>query len=166
MKRKDLKAASSTELELLNSAWPRLPKHVRNTISGLVQLYGARKSGVRFETPAGASWADVSIELIRAGTVRIAVKGVSRVYTFAELKLTDKRSPKKPNAVWRMLRTYAENPEPDAYYRLPYRRNLKVDISRFRTWLQGFFGIAGDPLKPFKTGLWRPRFKILEKYED
>jgi hypothetical protein len=59
-----------------------------------------------------------------------------------------------------MLRTYAENPEPDAYYKLPYRRSLKVEISKFRRWLQAFFGIPGDPLRPFQSDKWLPRFKI------
>jgi hypothetical protein len=63
-----------------------------------------------------------------------------------------------------MLQTYAENPEPDAYYRLPSRDYLKVEISKFRRWLQTFFGIPGDPLKPFKTGLWLPKFKVRAEY--
>jgi hypothetical protein len=63
-----------------------------------------------------------------------------------------------------MLRKYAENPEPDAYYKLPDRDGLKVDISKFRRWLQGFFGIPGDPLRPFKPARWLPRFKIRADY--
>jgi len=46
---------------------------------------------------------------------------------------------------------------------LPNRDGLKVDISKFRRWLQGFFGIPGDLLKPFKSARWLPRFKIREQ---
>ena len=102
--------------------------------------------------------------LISEDEAEFKIGSVCRRYTFAAVGLADKRNSKQPRREWLKLRTYAENTEPDAYYRLPKSDNLKLDISLFRRWLQRFFGIPGDPLKPFKTALWLPRFKIRAEY--
>lgn len=149
-----------SELETIVRHWPHLPDHVRHTLVELVVHYGPGTGRKHFPTPPGAQWQDVEIVLLDSNDVRITVKDMSQTYTMAGLGLTDGRSRKRPREEWRMLVTYAEHPEPDAYYRLPERDNLKVHIFRFRKWLQGFFGIPGDPLKPFGSELWRPRFRI------
>ena len=152
------------DIESILRRWPYVPEHVRALIAESVSHYGPATAEKCFPTPAGASWADVEIVLLSPEEAEIKVGDVCRRYTFAAAGLADKRNPKRPLSEWRMLRTYAENPEPDAYHKLPKRGNLKVDISKFRHWLQGFFGIPDDPLKPFKTGLWLPRFKIRADY--
>ena len=151
--------ALDNELEAIIRRWPYLPEHVRRTLGELVQNYGPKTSAIRFPTPPGADWSDVEL-MLDGSDVRITVGTVSQTYTYAGLGLSDKRNPKRPRVEWRMLCTYAENTEPDAYYRLPKRDNLKIDIFRFRRWLQQFFGIPGDPLKPFSSARWLPRFKI------
>jgi hypothetical protein len=152
-------------IELILRGWPHLPEHVRKTLLEIVSHYESPAALERFPTPAGAAWTDVEIVLISPDEAEIRVGSVCQRYTFAAAGLADKRNPKRPRREWRKLRTYAENTEdPDAYYKLPKRASLKADISLFRLWLQRFFGIAGDPLKPFKTGLWRPRFKIRVDY--
>jgi len=119
---------------------------------------------VRFPTPAGAAWNEVEIVVLSQREAEIKVRDVVQHYSFASIGLASSRNSKRPRAEWRMLVTYAENPEPDAYFKLPKRDNLKVDISKFRRWLQGFFGIPGDPLRPFKPARWLPRFKIRADY--
>jgi hypothetical protein len=141
-----------------------VPAHVRKTLVEVVSHYGPPTAEKRFPTPAGAKWSDVEIVLISEDEAEIKVGTVCQRYTYAAVGLADKRDGKRPLREWRMLRTYAENPEPDAYYNLPKRANLKLDISLFRQWLQRFFGIPGDPLKPFKTTLWLPRFKIRAEF--
>lgn len=154
------KAKNDLRLDAVVKGWALLPEHVRVTVFEVVGFYASGGYRGTFETPAGADWSDVEMVLTGTEAVRITVGSVSRTYTFAMLGLASRKDASKPTREWRMLRTYAENPEPDAYYRLPYRRNLKMEISLFRKWLKRFFGIAGDPLRPFKTGLWRPRFRI------
>lgn len=153
-----------SDLEIFLRRWPHLPEHVRKTLIELVLHYGPPTEAVCFPTPIGADWPDVEIILLSPKQAKITVGSMVKQYTFSGIGLADKRRPDRPRTEWRMLRTYAENPEPDAYYRLPYREGLKVDISKFRRWLQGFFGIPGDPLKPFKSALWLPRFKVRADY--
>src|SRR5689334_8783747 len=155
---------SDDELASITRRWPYVPEHVRKLMAEAVSHYGPAVGEKCFPTPAGATWADVEIVVVSPDEAEIRVGNVCRRYSFADAGLADKRDGKRPRREWRMLRTYAENPEPDAYFRLPKRSNLKKDISLFRLWLQGFFGIPGDPLKPFKTGLWLPRFKIRADY--
>jgi len=95
----------------------------------------------------------------------IKIGTVVRSYTYAALGLVDQRSGKRSRGEWRMLRKYAKNPQPDAYYKFPFRKNLKIEISRFRRWLQRLFAIPGDPLRPFKSANWLPRSKIRADYE-
>ena len=152
------------ELESILRRWPYVPEHVRKLVAEAVSHYGPPRAEKCFPTPAGAAWADVEIVLLSPDEAEIKVGTVCKRYTFAAAGLADKRNPKRPRREWAKLRTYAENPQPGAYYDLPKRTHLKADISLFRLWLQRFFGIPGDPLKPFKTGLWLPRFKIRVDY--
>jgi len=140
--------------------WGSLPTRVRRRIVQIARAYDPVEIEDRFPTPTGATWDDVEFVFIAPEWVWVTVRNVRRSFTYSRMGLADKRRPGMPRAEWRMLRTYAENPEPDAYYRLPKRPNLKMDISKFRRWLKKFFGIPGDPLLPFKPMLWLPRFKI------
>jgi hypothetical protein len=151
-------------IETILSRWPYMPEHVRKALVEVASHYGPPLAAKHFPTPPGASWTDVEILLISPDEAEIKIGTVCQRYTFADAGLVDKRDSKSPRREWRMLRTYAENPEPDAYYKLPKRGNLKADISSFRRWLQKFFGIPGDPLKSFKSALWLPRFKIRADY--
>jgi hypothetical protein len=157
-------AAWDKDIEILMRHWPHVPDYVRRTLVEMVSHYKPEALGVRFPTPKGVKWEDVDIVLLSPEEVMISVGSVVQKFSFASIGLADVRHENKPRTEWRMLRTYAENPEPDAYYKLPARRGLKTDISRFRGWLKGFFGIAGDPLKPFKPARWLPRFKIRADY--
>jgi hypothetical protein len=164
MSKRGPKPAFDGHLETVLRHWPHLPEHVKRSLSELTSHYGPAPTEVRFPTPAGASWNEVEIVVLSQREAQIKVRDVVQCYGFAALGLASSRNSKRPRAEWRMLVTYAENPEPDAYYKLPKRDNLKVDISRFRRWLQAFFGIPGDPLKPFKPARWLPRFKIRADY--
>ena len=152
------------QIETVLRHWPYLPDYVKRTLVELTSHYGPAPAEVRFPTPAGAAWNEVEIVVLSQREAEIKVRDVVQHYSFASIGLASSRNSKRPRAEWRMLVTYAENPEPDAYFKLPKRDNLKVDISKFRRWLQGFFGIPGDPLRPFKPARWLPRFKIRADY--
>jgi hypothetical protein len=158
------KDAAGEELAKVNRNWPHVPEHVRRTIVELVSHYEPPTGKGKFPTPPGAEWRHVEIVLLSPEVAQISVGSITQRYTFAAMGLTDRRGGKRTRSEGQMLRTYALNPEPDAYHKLPYRENLKVHISRFRHWLQNFFGIAGDPLESFESGFWRPRFKIRALY--
>jgi hypothetical protein len=154
----------ANDLEIVIRHWPHAPDHIKRVCVELLSHCKPESNGARFPTPARSTWADVEIVLLSADEARITVGTVSRSYTFHELGLVGRRKKNKPSAEWRVLRTYAENPEPGAYYKLPFRRSLKVEISKFRRWLQGFFGLPEDPLQPFDPNRWLPRFKIRAEY--
>jgi hypothetical protein len=158
------KAPLAKELEAISQNWLNVPEYVRRTIVELVSHYGPPPVKGKFPSVPGAEWRHVEIVLLSPDLAQVSVGSVTQRLTFAAMGLADRRSGKRVRSEGRMLRTYAENPEADAYHELPYRENLKVHISRFRHWLQRYFGIAGDPLQPFKSGYWRPRFKIRALY--
>lgn len=162
MKKRVKKLGGDEELAVVVKYWRVLPRRVRAAVLDVVRAFATVEMDVRFRTPRGAGWKDVEIVLLapERDRVRITVKGRTGTFTYAQVGLADRRRPTVPRAEWRMLRTYAENPDPDAYYRLPKRPTLKMEISRFRAWLKRFFGIAGDPLLPFKPARWLPRFRI------
>jgi len=164
--RKNLKSKRERvdEFEVLARHWPHIPAHARRTLLDLARSYGPARGEKVFPTPVGADWPDVSIVLVNENEARISVGEITRTVRFAEMGLQNERRPFKTNGVGKMLRTYAENPEPGSYFRLPFRKNLKIHISIFRVWLQGYFGIAGDPLLPFESTQWLPRFKIRAAY--
>lgn len=161
MKTRKKKLEADEDFALVVKYWGYLPRRVKRAMADVARAFEPPPRGaVWFETPEGATWRDVEIVLVSPERVRVTVLGVTELYSYRGIGLADKRRPGTPRAEWKMLRTYAENPDPDAYYRLPRRPTLKMDISRFRAWLKAFFGIAGDPLKPFKPARWLPRFKI------
>jgi len=151
-------------LETIVRHWPYFPDHARRTLIDLAERYCPTPGKYAFPTPAGSDWTDVTILLLTGNEAQITVGDTTRIYTFEQMGLQTERRPNRTKNEGKMLRVYAENPEAGSYFRLPFRENLKVHISEFRKWLQGFFGIAGDPLKPFKTAQWMPRFKIRAKY--
>jgi len=157
-RRKGLKR--DEEFRVVERNWGYLPRRVKRAVADVVRVFEPGPKTVKFGTPEGATWKDVEIVLLSPERVRISVLGVTETFSYVGIGLADKRRPSLPRAEWRVLRTYAENPEPDAYYRLPKRPNLKADIFRFRKWLKVFFGIKGDPLKPFEPERWLPRFRV------
>lgn len=162
MKKRGPTPALPEGLEIVIRHWPHMPDHLQRSFAEVAGYYSPKSSnGKRFPTPEGAT---VEIVLLTRKEARITVGAVCHSYTFAGLGLANSRRPSEPRAEWRMLRTYAENPHPDAYYRLPYRKSLKVETSKFRRWLQGFFGLPGDPLRPFRPARWLPRFRIRAEY--
>jgi len=162
MKKRASNVERDEDLAVVVRYWGVLPRRVRAAVMDVVRAFATIETDVCFRTPKGAAWKDVEIVLLapERDRVRISVKGRTGTFTYAQIGLADRRRPTVPRAEWRMLRTYAENPEPDAYDRLPRRPTLKMEISRFRAWLKEFFGIAGDPLLPFKPMRWLPRFRI------
>jgi hypothetical protein len=154
----------ASEVETVARHWRFLPGHLQTSILEIVSHYGPASKDTGFPSPPGAKWEDVEILLIDRDCVKVTVGKVSKRYTFQAIGLADKRRPERARSEWQMLKRYAENPQPDAYYKLPKRKSLKVEISQFRRWLKSFFGIPGDPLRPFRTGLWLPRFKISVDY--
>jgi len=144
--------------------WPDLPEHARRAIVDLARSYRAASAGSGFPTPAGASWADVTIVFLTPNDAQITVGKVTQVFSFEQMGLLNSRRSRSVKNEGKMLRVYAENPETGSYFRLPFRKNLKIYIATFRKWLQEFFGLPGDPLKPFESAQWSPRFTISAKY--
>jgi hypothetical protein len=151
-------------LEIILRHWPHMPEYARIAMSDSAKSYGPSSKNNGFPTPKDCEWTDVEIVLIDEKTACITIWEITRTYTFEELGLISERRPYGLKNEGKMLKTYAENTDPEAYSRLPYRPNLKVHISKFRTWLQGFFGIPGDPLHSFESKQWMPRFKIRADY--
>jgi hypothetical protein len=150
MKKRGSDATLQDGLEIVIRHWPHAPAHIKRVCVELLSNCRPESNGIRFPTPPGTTCGDIEIVLLSAEEARITVGVVSHCYTFRELGLAGRRQKNKPSAEWRVLRTYAENPEPDAYCKLPFRRSLKVEVSKFRRWLQGFFGLPDDPLQAIR----------------
>lgn len=164
MDKSESTAASDAALKAIIRHWPHIPEYARLAMRDSACNYGPKRRENCFPTPKGADWPDVEIVLIKKNEARITIGAITRTYTFEQMGLANERHSDRAKNEGMMLRTYAEHPETGSYSKLPYRKNLKNHISKFRTWLQGFFGIPGDPLHPFEIAQWEPRFKIRAKY--
>lgn len=117
-------------------------------------------TGSKFPTPAGTSWAMVSIRFLDGETVSIKVGDQAGKYLFSEMGMADGRN-KRPTKQWDLMRVFARrggiltwgNAEAD-------RRNQKRR-EKLAENLKEFFGIAGEPivLSDDKKG-WRVTFSV------
>lgn len=117
-------------------------------------------SAIRFPTPDGASWSDVTIRFIDGETVSIKVCGQTGRFVYPEMGMANSSS-KKCTVQWELLRTFAANSgiltwgKPGAN-----RKNQKRKETLAKN-LKAFFQLEGEPivLTDDKKG-WRTVFSI------
>lgn len=117
-------------------------------------------AGAKFPTPAGASWAMVSIKFLDGETVSIKVGDQTGRYLFSEMGMIDGRS-KKPTKQWDLLQAFARRGGILTWTDAEADRRNQKRREKLAENLKDFFGIAGEPivLTEDKKG-WRVVFTV------
>ncbi len=115
---------------------------------------------VRFPTPPGSRWEEVSIRFVTQEQVHIKVRHAAAAYEFSQMAMEDRRS-HRPDAQWSLLIAFAENRGQITWRDAAAdRKNAKRRQLLART-LQDFFGLEGDPFERVADGKgWRCRFTV------
>jgi len=114
----------------------------------------------RFPTPAGATWADVSMRFTDGHTVSVSVLGVTQLCTYEDMGMANKRT-KQPTIQWDLLQGFAREHGVLTWSNSAASRQNQKRRERLADALEAFFGIAGDPFEHDATlGGWRARFRI------
>jgi len=115
---------------------------------------------VFFPTPAGATWADLSIRFADGHSVTVRVGAAGGTYHYAQLGMADGRNT-RPTKQWELLQALARNhgvltwKSPDAGRKNKKRREL---LARD---LKAFFRIDGEPIVATDDGKgWRTCFAL------
>jgi hypothetical protein len=122
---------------------------------------GPTVPSVRFPTPAGARWEEVTIRFITQHQVHVRVRDEAGAYEHTQMGMASKRND-QPTKQWELLQLFAEHggeltwDSPGAD-----RKNAHRRLSLARQ-LREFFGIDGDPFEKLFGGRgWRTRFTII-----
>lgn len=135
------------------------PQSIFPDLSALHLPQPAANDGmVVFPTPAGASWADVSIRFIDRHSVYVTVQSASGKYHCAQMGMASKKNA-MPTKQWELLEIFAEgaglldwsNRKADRKNQ-KRKENLAADLRRF-------FRIDADPFALEGNG-WRARFGV------
>jgi len=115
---------------------------------------------VFFPTPAGATWADLSIRFADGHSVTVRVGAAGGKYHHARMGMADGRNT-RPTKQWELLQALARNhgvltwKSPDAGHKNKQRREL------FARDLKAFFRIDGEPIVATDDGKgWRTIFAL------
>jgi hypothetical protein len=115
---------------------------------------------VFFPTPAGATWADLSIRFADGHSVTVRVGAAGGKYHHARMGMADGRNT-RPTKQWELLQALARNhgvltwKSPDAGRKNKKRREL---LARD---LKAFFRIDGEPIVATDDGKgWRTTFAL------
>lgn len=115
---------------------------------------------VFFPTPAGATWADLSIRFVDGHSVTVRVGATGGTYHYAQLGMADGRNA-RPTKQWDLLQVFARNhgvltwKSPDAGRKNKKRREL---LARD---LKAFFRIDGEPIVATDDGKgWQTIFAL------
>ena len=138
-------------------------------------IKGGKKSSTRkrvglpakFPTPPNTAWDMVRIEFVSEDSVRVSVKSIHRIYTFADMGFKDNRKhDSSPDEQWEVLKALAKNKgeflgqKGTAIYG-------KKKISRIRKRLRTFMGIEDDPFfRYWSIWCYRTKFRIQNKRRD
>jgi len=125
----------------------------RDEIEGQVarRLGRSAFTGTRFPTPPGTTWERVSIRIMADGdAAQVTAGNVTEPVTPAQMGMAYASNPARFTTDWRVLVMLAERgrvgPE-DAEARVIAPKQ----VERLRAKLRTFFGIEGDPFKPYRS---------------
>ncbi|CAK0773871.1 putative Restriction endonuclease type II NotI domain-containing protein [uncultured Gammaproteobacteria bacterium] len=116
---------------------------------------------VRFPTPSGSRWEEVSIRFLTQEQVHVKVRHAAAAYEFSHMNMEDRRS-NRPDAPWRLLLAFAENAGDITWHTAVAHTNNITRRQLLARTLQDFFGIDGDPFTRVADGKgWRCRFSLI-----
>jgi hypothetical protein len=103
------------------------------------------KAGIRFPTPAGAAWGEVTIKFIDGHRVRVACKEESAVFNFTDMGMVDRRKG-EPDVQWALLYALAAGHGRMTWRSSEARRENAKRKQTLNERLAAFFGIDGEAI--------------------
>ena len=120
------------------------------------------KPTMRFSTPPGTRWEDVSIEIMSKDSIRVKVGKITKRYSAFDIGFTDHRRGDMLNKQWNLLETFAVNDgilnwDDTKGLKRPTQKRIETLNKLFRL----LFGIDSNPIRPYKKGVgWVARCHI------
>ena len=113
-----------------------------------------------FPTPAGARWSDLHIRFRDGHTVSATIHGLSRVLSYAELGMSDRRN-RSPTTQWEFFRDLAWEHGRMTWGSRRASKNNQKRRERLAQHLREFFRIDGEPIELIESGDgWRTVFRL------
>ncbi|MGH6895150.1 MAG: hypothetical protein ACREJ5_01180 [Geminicoccaceae bacterium] len=134
---------------------------LREFRTGVLGEDGPTVPSVRFPTPAGARWEEVSIRFINQHQVHVRVRDEASAYEHTQMGMANSRND-QPTKQWELLQLFAEN-RGELTWDSPGadRKNAHRRLALARQFRE-FFGIDGDPFQRLSGGRgWRTLFTII-----
>jgi hypothetical protein len=129
-----------------------------------VAVFGGEGSSappVRFQTPPGASWEEVTIRFITQHQIHVRVREASGVFEHIQMGMGNRRND-LPTRQWELLQLFADHRGElnwSDFGADPKNEHRRLLLGKQ---LRGFFGLDGDPFaKPPDGRGWRTRFTVI-----
>ncbi len=120
------------------------------------------KGGIRFPTPTGATWGNVTIKFLDGHKVSIRCKSESGVFNFNDMGMVDRRKA-EPDVQWQFLRDLSDGRgSMSSISGLADRKNVKRKQT-LNERLEAFFGIDGEAAVTWDADAseYRCRFQLI-----
>ena len=116
---------------------------------------------IRFLTPPGARWEEVTIRFITQHQVHIRVRGTAGTYEHTQMGMANKRND-QPTKQWELLQLLAEHRGELTWSDFGADRKIEHRRRLLARQLREFFGIEGDPFDKLPGGHgWRTLFTVI-----
>lgn len=124
---------------------------------------GKRKpaDGMKFPTPEGVDWSEVTLEIISNDSARVRVRDIVRVYTALDMGFRDKRKRDLPNRQWDTLMRFAHGSGALSWASPRAHPKMSKSVEYLGKSLKQFFGIYSSPFRRYsKRQGWVTRFTL------
>jgi hypothetical protein len=122
-----------------------------------------RTPALRFPTPPGTRWQNVTIRFLTQHQVHVQVGHVGDAFHFTQLGMQDARkNPIEPDRQWGLLVDFAEGGGTVRWRTTNENRRRQKQKEGLSKVLRAFFGISDDPFEPLEDRRgWRAKFRAL-----
>jgi hypothetical protein len=122
-----------------------------------------RTPTVRFPTPPGTPWQNVTIRFLTQHQVHVQVGHAADAFHFMQLGMQDgRKNPIEPDRQWGLLVDFAEGGGTVRWRTTNENRRRQKQKEVLSKMLRAFFGISDDPFEPLEDRRgWRAKFRAL-----
>jgi hypothetical protein len=122
-----------------------------------------RAPTLRFPTPPGTRWQNVTIHFLTQHQVQVQVGRVAEVFDFLQLGMQDgRKNPVEPDSQWHLLVDFAENRGVVRWRSTAENRRRQKQKENLSKLPRAFFGLDEDPFEPLEDRRgWRAKSRVL-----
>lgn len=118
---------------------------------------------LRFPTPEGIDWKDISIEIVSNDSLVVRAGEITKRYHAFDLGFRDNRKRDLPNKQWEVLKFLAECNGRLSWESRGAKTGIQKQMQLLRKILKNFFGFSSNPIQGYRkeTG-YHTKFKITD----